>query len=107
MFLRFGQILGISSEYVQSMFRICSEYVQSMFRVFSEYVQSMFRVCSGYVQSMSKVDCQDYLSRLVVKIVVIASSSASSVSVFGIFHICPLFHYAQNVKAFHKIRALI
>ena len=45
-----------------------------MFRVGSEYVQSRFRVCSGYVQSL-----------LVVKIVVIALSSASSVSVFGIF----------------------
>ena len=46
------------------MFRVCSEYVQSMFRVCSsEYVQSMLRVCSEYV---------------------IASSSASSVSVFGI-----------------------
>ena len=43
-----------------------------MFRVGSECVQSMFRV----YQSMFS---------LVVKIVVIAVSSASSVSVFGIF----------------------
>ena len=50
--------------------------VQGMFRVCSEYVQSMFRACSEYVQSL-----------LVVKIVVIALSSASSVSVFGIFQI--------------------
>ena len=59
--------------YVQGMFRECSEYVQGMFRVCSEYVQSMFRACSEYVQSL-----------LVVKIVVIALSSASIVSVFGI-----------------------
>ena len=32
-----------------------------------------------------KIGCQDWLSRLVVKIVVIASTSASSESVFGIF----------------------
>ena len=35
MFLRFCQILGISSEYVQSVFRVCSECVQSVFRVCS------------------------------------------------------------------------
>ena len=52
------------------MFRVFSECVQSVFRVCSECFQSVFRVCSG----------------LVVKIVVIASYSASSVSVFGIFH---------------------
>ena len=62
MFLRLCQILGISSGYVQSMFRVCSWY--------SEYVQSMFKVCSEYVQ-----------------IVNITSSSASSVSVFGLFFI--------------------
>ena len=67
MFLRFCQILGISSGYVQSMFRVCSEYVQGMesdslshvfeilsnlghiIRLSSGYVQGMFRVCSGYV----------------------------------------------------------
>ena len=37
-----------------------------MFRVFSEYIQSMFRICF------------------------ISSSSASSVSVFGIFYVKPL-----------------
>ena len=55
MFLRFCQILGISSGCVQDMFRVCSEYVQSMFRVCSKYVQSMFRVCSEYVKSMFRV----------------------------------------------------
>ena len=35
MFLRFCQFLGISSGYLQGMFRVCSEYVQSMFRVCS------------------------------------------------------------------------
>ena len=53
----------VYSEYVQGVFRVCLEYVQSMFK-------SMFRVCSEYVQSMF-----------------IAISSASSVSIFGIFGI--------------------
>ena len=66
----------VGSEYVQSMFKVCSEYVQSFFRVSSEFLQSFFRVFSEYVQSL-----------LVVKIVVIALSSPSSVSVFGIFFI--------------------
>ena len=55
MFLRFCQILGISSGYLQGMFRVCSGYIQGMFRVCSEYGQSMFRVCSEYVQSMFRV----------------------------------------------------
>ena len=59
----------------------------------SEGVQSVFRVCSECVQSMFRVGCQDWLSRLFVKIVVIASSSASSVSVFGIFVYLPKFHF--------------
>ena len=61
----------------------------------SECVQSVFRVCSECVQSMFRVGFQDWLSRLVVKIVVIASSSASSVSVFGIFskNLCYMFSY--------------
>ena len=50
------------------MFRVCSEYVQGMFRVCSEYSQSIFRVYSEYVM-----------------VCFISSSSASSVSVFGIF----------------------
>ena len=49
MFLRFCQILGISSGCVQDMFRVFSECVQSVFRVFSECVQSVFRVCLEYV----------------------------------------------------------
>ena len=52
---------------------MCSECVQSVLIVCSECVQSVFRVCSGLVV---KIGCQ--------VIVVIASSSASSVSVFGI-----------------------
>ena len=55
-----------------------------MFRVCSECVQSMFRECSENVQSMF-VHCQDLLSRLVVKNIVIAVSSASSVSVLSFF----------------------
>ena len=39
MFLRVGQILGISSGYLQGRFRVCSGYV-------------LFRVCKGYVQGM-------------------------------------------------------
>ena len=96
MFLRFCQILGIPSECAQSVLRMCSECVQgvsrvrsecvqSVLRVCSECVQGVFRVCSECVQSIFRVGCQDWLSRLVVKIVVIVSSSASSVSVFGIF----------------------
>ena len=42
MFLRFCQILGISSGYVQGIVRC----VQSVFKVCSECVQSVFRVCS-------------------------------------------------------------
>ena len=85
----------VCSECVQIVFRVCSECVQSVFRMSSacfqgvfrvclECVQCVFRVCSECVQSMFRV-CSDLLSRLVVKIVVIASSSASSVSVFGFF----------------------
>ena len=72
MFLRFCQILGISSGYLQGMFRVCSEYVQGMFRVCSGHVQSMFRVGSEYFQSTFG-EC------------FMSSSSVSSVSVFGIF----------------------
>ena len=43
-FLRFGRILGISSEYVQGMFRVGSECVQSVFRVCSECVYIMIVV---------------------------------------------------------------
>ena len=49
MFLRFGQILGISSGYLQGMLRVGS----SMFRVSSYSVQSVFRVCSECVHSVS------------------------------------------------------
>ena len=51
MFLRFCQIFGMSSGYVQGMLRVCSGCVQSVFRVCSKCVQSMFRVCSKCVQS--------------------------------------------------------
>ena len=62
-------------EVCQSVFRVSSEFRQSFFRVSSEFLQSFFRVSSEYVQSL-----------LVVKIVVIVLSIASSsVSVFGIF----------------------
>ena len=119
---RFCQILGISSDYIQRMFRVFSGYVHSMFRACSEQVQSQlvaqldyhlvaprtekygmrcasseqvqirFRVGSEKVQSIFRA-CSDQFSRLVVKIVVIAAFSASSVSVFGIFkqkHSCEI-----------------
>ena len=49
MFVRFCQILGISSGYLQGIFRVGSVYGQGMVRVCSGYVQGMFRVCPGYV----------------------------------------------------------
>ena len=52
------------------------------------------------VQSMFRVGCQDWLSRLVVKIVVIASSSASSVSVFGISYLLHLQARRVSVSLF-------
>ena len=74
------------SEVVQSVFRECSDCVQSVFRLCSDCVQSMFRVFTEYVRGLVvKMGCLDWLSRLVVKSVVIASSRASRVSVFGIF----------------------
>jgi hypothetical protein len=56
-------------------FRVCSECVKGVSRVCQGCVQSVFRVCSGLLD----------MSRLVVKIVVIASSNASSMSVSCIF----------------------
>ena len=62
-----------------------------MFRVGSECVQSMFRV----YQSMFS---------LVVKIVVIAVSSASSVSVFGIFSFAFLLSFmSKGVEILEKV----
>ena len=61
MFLRFCQILGISSEYVQSMFSVCSECVQNLLRVCSECVQSVFRVCSECVQSVIRVSSECHI----------------------------------------------
>ena len=71
----------VCSECVQSVFRVCSERVQSVFRVCSECVQSVFRVRSEYVQSMFNIE-------------VISSPSASSVSIFGIFHLEMRLHYS-------------
>ena len=105
MFLKFCQILGISSGCVQGVFRVCSECVQSAFRVRSECVQSVFRVrsecvlgvfrvCTGCVQGAFRVcsECgQSAFSvcsecvQSVFNIEVISSPSASSVSIFGIF----------------------
>ena len=72
---------------------MCSECVQSVLIVCSECVQSVFRVCSGLVV---KIGCQ--------VIVVIASSSASSVSVFGIFdsrlNSVPLFNLSVLIASF-------
>ena len=79
--------------YVQSMLRECSEYVHSMFRAGSGQVQSRFRAGSEYVQSMFGV-C------------FISSSSASSVSVFGIFYLyfkCQRESTFMSVSLFHEI----
>ena len=59
------------------MFRVCSECAQSVFRVCSECVESVFRVFSECVQSVFNIE-------------VISSSSASSVSIFGIFFLTPV-----------------
>ena len=66
-------VFWVCSECVMSVFRVCSECVQSVFRVRSGCVQSVFRVCSECVQSVFNIE-------------VISSPSASSVSIFGIFH---------------------
>ena len=64
-------VLGISSTYLGHIFGISQAY---------------FWHISGISQHMlDKVGCQDGLSRLVVRIAVISSPSASSVSIFGIF----------------------
>ena len=86
----------VASGHVQSMFRACSEHVQSMFRASSEYVQSMFRACSEYVQGLFRV-C------------FISFSSASSVSVFGIFALGPggaednFFWVGQELKSYYVV----
>ena len=87
-FLRVGQILGLSSGYIQGRVRVCSGYVQGMFRqffkgmqiwfllqsvIFLKYlytpfskkiiyrcVQVMFRVFSGYIRGMFRV-CSGYV----------------------------------------------
>ena len=82
-----GNVFEILSN-LGHIFRVCSECVQSVFRVSSEYLQSFFRVSSEYVQSL-----------LVVKIVVIALSSASSVSIFGIFFVSYSFKPHITLKA--------
>ena len=74
MFLRFYQILGISSECAYSVLTVCSDCVQSVFRVCSECVQYE----------------------------VISSTSASSVSIFGIFsYIMITFAEASLIVCFY------
>ena len=63
-----GHIFRVCSECARSVLRVCSECAQSVLRVCSDCVQSVFRVCS---------ECVQYE--------VISSTSASSVSIFGIF----------------------
>ena len=78
-----GHIFRLCSGYVQSVFRMCSEYVPSVFRVSSECHQSVIRVSSECHQSVFRVSSECLQS--VFNIEVISSSSASSVSIFGIF----------------------
>ena len=59
-------VLGISSTYLGHIFGISQHML-------------------GISRLVVKVGCQDGLSRLVVRIAVISSPSASSVSIFGIF----------------------
>ena len=73
------------SECLQSVFRVCSECLQSAFKVRSECLQSLFRVCFECVQSGFRV-CSECVQS-VFNIDVISSSSASSVSIFGIFFV--------------------
>ena len=74
------------------MFRVCSEYVQSFFRVSSVSLPTLFRLSSDSLPTLIRLSSElprsclgDVQSLLAVNIVVIALSSASSVSVFGIF----------------------
>ena len=89
----FLSVFIVCLESVQSRFRVGSVLVHSVFRVFSEFVQSVSRVCSECVQSvfrvgsglLVKIGCQYWLSKFVVKILVIVSSSASSVMFWHFF----------------------
>ena len=65
------------------MFRVYSHYVQSMFRVGSEQVQGRFRAGSGQIKSRFRAG-SEYV-QCMFGVCFISSSSASSVSVFGIF----------------------
>ena len=87
------------SEYVQSVFRVCSECVQGVFRMCSECVRNMFSVCSECfgiclecVQSVFRVFSECVQSMFNIE--VISSPSASSVSIFGIFHLEMRLHYS-------------
>ena len=66
------------SESVIHVFEILSN-LGNIFRVCSGYVQSVFRVCSECVQSVFNIE-------------VFSSSSASSVSIFGIFLLLSVNH---------------
>ena len=66
------------------MFRVYSHYVQSMFRVGSEQVQGRFRAGSGQIKSRFRAG-SEYV-QCMFGVCFISSSSASSVSVFGIFN---------------------
>ena len=65
------------------MFIVCSEQVQGRFRAGSEQVQSRFRAGSEQVQSRYRAGSEQVQSMFWVCF--LSSSSASSVSVFGIF----------------------
>ena len=101
MFLRFCQILGISSGYLQSVFRVCSKCVQSVFKVCSKCVQSAFRVRSGCVQSAFRVHSECIQSAFKV-------GSEIVQSVFRVFSILKSFHHLAHLVcqflAFFSIR---
>ena len=82
-------MLRVSSECLQSVFRVCSECHQSVIRVSSECYQSVFRVSSECVQGVFSV-CLECVQS-VFNIEVTSSSSASSVSFFGILVMFAIF----------------
>ena len=68
MFLKFCQILGISSKCVQSAFRVCSECVQSVFNVLSNNLFST--LLSRLLSRLFSILLSRFVAKIVVKIVV-------------------------------------
>ena len=87
-------VIRVSSECRQSVIRVSSECLQSVFRVSLECLQSVFRVCSECVQSVFNIE-------------VISSSSASSVSIFGIFfYVTWILDFAGRSPLLHNMNSV-